>query len=343
MNPRGAVRGQSGVLAIVGATSCLSPLWPMNLALAGLLVSGWASLNFFYSKHLGDRPRRPARVEGDLEVARQVALVTTGCLLATAASVADIRLTESQQVAIGLLCAMTFFEAMYLSSLFDWYYIRPRRDGVWAKPPCQTSMESRWDTATRHWYRHRCVAAFVCYLAASTGVGFFALAVIGRDGFPSSMMVGSTFVASATLAGALMGRFYGSLAEVGSVFASCSISPPDHALGQRLVRVGETGGSFVRDVAVEGVVCVPLTASQTPSGDGLLRLRVADVQGNHELRRTAFTGCRFTCSRVNSECEWIFDSEYPKRKSRRWVVGPDIDAQSGRRVKGYTDPCEESR
>lgn len=338
MNPFGAMRGQAIALGAVGAASCLTALWPFQLGLAVLLVAVWGLLNRSYAQALGDLPRRTTRVDGDIEVVRQVALIFALWALAKAISVLGIQIADSQQVATALILAVAFFEAMYLSSTVDWYYVRPRRDGVVMEPPCRTSMQPVWDVVTRRWYRHRCVTTFVCYIAASAGVGFIALAIMGRGGSPTGLEVGAAFLASATFAGAIMARFYGSLSEVGAVFTSCSISPPDHAIGQRLLRNDESGGVFIRDVAIECVACVPLAVDQAPSGDGLLRSRVSEVQGNHELRRTKFDGCRFGCSKVNADCEWIYPIERPACHRRRWVVRRDVDLETGRRVAGYEDP-----
>jgi len=47
----------------------------------------------------------------------------------------------------------------FISSLVDWYYVLPRRDGLVGSPPCRAPEEERWRRVTWFWFLHRFVAA----------------------------------------------------------------------------------------------------------------------------------------------------------------------------------------
>lgn len=343
MNPPRAVRGQAIALAAGSILGALTDLWLNTLGLIALMLVEALALNAWYSHSLHERCRRKERVEDDAEIARQVVLL----LLVAAAAVAagriwDAPLTGSRYVAWSLQCVVVFCWAMYASSLIDWYAIRPRRDGVVCDPPCQSSGDRKWFSVTRWWYRHRCVTAAVCFLAAAAGVGFLLLALVGTSTAPSGLVTAGLFLGGVAVAERMMKLFYGSLAEIGFVFTSCVINPPDHALGQRLVSKDEGAGTFIRDVAPEAVVCIPLDANQRPiDPSSAINTPVKEVVGKRELERKPYGGCQVHCWKVNEHCQWIDPADRRRRRPGRFVIGRDVDADTGQRIDGYEDEPEQ--
>lgn len=59
----------------------------------------------------------------------------------------------------------------FLSSLVDWYYVLPRRDGLVGPPPCKAPQEERWQRVTWFWFLHRFAAA------VATIAGVYAIAI----------------------------------------------------------------------------------------------------------------------------------------------------------------------
>lgn len=98
--------------------------------------------------------------------------------------------------------------------------------------------------------------------------------------------------------------------------------------GKDLSNPGETEGAFLRDVAVEAIVLVPLGTRQQPTGDGPVRVPVSTVQGNPTIKRLLFTGCQHYCSGVNDDCQWIPEDERMPCLRRRFVVMRDTDGAS---------------
>jgi hypothetical protein len=345
MNPFGSVCHQLVAFCVFALAAMLTVRWYVAAGMTVVTLVWWLCLNALYARALGRRPRRAERMAGDRAMARLAIGVVGVLVLGLALRLAgDLRLTSSTPAAWGLQLVALFYAAKYNSSLIDWFYIRPRRDGVVCPPPCRSSGDERWTAVTRNWYRHRALVIFVCCAAGMGAVGFFAVAIVGREPDVTGAAIAGTFFVAAGAAGTFLDRFDASLREAGFVWAHCARSAPDHALGDRLVRPEDPVGSFLRDVAVEAVVSVRLTASQRPLSNELIREPVQKVAGNDAIRKERYFGCQHECTLVNYQCAWIPDDVVRRhpRQRRRLVLGRDVDAND-RRVDGYVDETPRRR
>jgi hypothetical protein len=186
MNP-GTVLGQSIAAGI--ALSALALLGePVFAAGVAGAVLAWALfLNAAYAKRLGTRGRTKRRRRGDSAIARQLALsgslpllVALGLLALSwdgAGAAGPFSAAEIQ----GLVAVLAVMLAFWLaSSHVDWYYIRPRIDGVITEPPCRTSRTTRWKGVTRNWYIHRAIASLVT-MGTVVGVALITTLMLDRE------------------------------------------------------------------------------------------------------------------------------------------------------------------
>jgi hypothetical protein len=151
-------------------------------AIAAAAIAGaaflWASfLNIEYARALHGRGRSVERAAGD-RTARNAVLIA--CLPPLfygllAARVEALRpgagvLADGPRalVAAVFAFALTF---VFVSTLTDWYYVRPRRDGVVQNPPCRREEREPWVDITRWWIVHRTYAATVFYVALWLAIG----------------------------------------------------------------------------------------------------------------------------------------------------------------------------
>jgi hypothetical protein len=141
MNPR-TIRWQALVLAplLMAVALLVAPISALAIAVAAFMAA--LALNAGYAQALGDLGRPTRRMKGDLWVARFIGIAlalpaVASAVLLLADHNADERLWEFDltQTAVLVISPAVLFTLMLLSSLVDWYYIRPRIDGVvWAPP-----------------------------------------------------------------------------------------------------------------------------------------------------------------------------------------------------------------
>jgi hypothetical protein len=154
-------------LAIATAVglSALSFLAPVSISIiiacVGLLAA--LLLNHGYARALGGTARPLARLPFDRLVTTEL-LSAFGIPLVAAAAVLS---GQAPTVAIDprlAVIAGAFAMVMavcFVSSLVDWYYVLPRRDGLIGKPPCRSPEDARWQRVTWFWFLHRFIAAVV--------------------------------------------------------------------------------------------------------------------------------------------------------------------------------------
>jgi hypothetical protein len=172
VNPR-TIRWQACVTValLLIVTFVATPSATGWLTCVALLLA--VALNAGYAYSLQDRGRPPRRRHGDRWVARYiafgfgvplvVAVVTHVAGYEPHVHVWDFNVAETSALAIA---GGALFVLIMLSSLIDWYYIRPRIDGVVCEPPCRSSGSDRWKRPTRWWYLHRGIVT-LAYMAAS--------------------------------------------------------------------------------------------------------------------------------------------------------------------------------
>src|SRR3954452_4165708 len=311
-------------LAIVIAVLVFSPLPWLAAIVLGLLLATWCALNVAYARKLRV-PRAPARASGDLLVAIQIAIVIVCPVIALVVRLAVGRpLWTKPEVTVGVAAVAVFLWAAYASCLIDWYYVRPRRDGVITAPPCRTSGDAHWTTVTRMWYLHRCLVVVIGAIATVVATVAFGLAALGGDLGGDTAKFGSLLVAGAGAALALTRVFYGGLASVGDVLTSCCFGAPDIAIGERLVGPEPVVGGYVQEIGLEGMTVVLIDGNGIPVRNRDVRSRtkrhvLAYVLDKPEIQGIPFSPCTFVCQRANNDCHWVPEAV----PAPRWfVLGP---------------------
>ena len=293
MSPRGAVLGLAIAVALsLSAATLLIPIW-VAVALLAAGVAASLLLNHAYAHSLDGRRRPLSRVPLDRLVATEI-LGAFGPPLAVAALVDRGAMPPADldplfAVSIGVLTAMMI--VCFVSSLVDWYYVLPRRDGLVGPPPCKAPQEARWKRVTWFWLLHRFVAA------VSTIGGVYAVAVclglwINRH-YPqfSSELGGAVpiLIGVATFFGRSYLRY---IAQVWQLLYS-----PRGALGERLeTRSGSDPLSgYLFNVSIERVDLLK-------EDDTLTHASHADTARHcHHTSREAL--CRTACVRGNADAE----------------------------------------
>lgn len=167
MNP-GTVLGQSIALCITTSTLAILdlPVATLLMCTAGLLWVLW--LNYAYGRKLGNKPRTSRRAKGDKVIARQVlisyltpAVIAAAVLMIGKGVQPSAGIITTTDIQVFLVIASITLLSWLVSSHVDWYYIRPRIDGVVVPPPCRTSRDTMWKGVTRKWYIHRAIASAV--------------------------------------------------------------------------------------------------------------------------------------------------------------------------------------
>ena len=306
MNP-GTVLGQSiaaGIL-LTGTAVLGQPLPAAALAAAGLL---WALfLNRRYARNLGARGRTARRKEGDRAIAQQlsisyVAPLVVACgLLSTGL---DGKTELGPFSAAEIQAIVTSSAAMLVvwlgSSHTDWYFIRPRIDGVFGDPPCQSSRDTQWKGITRKWYMHRTIATLASMLWA-IGIALIVTVMLDRE-WPSAITELGGFAAIVSVALWLM------RSEISSAGAtSGAIRSPRYWLGDDLAYETDQWKrrGFVLHVAVPMTKLVRLrrksgrpVSGEVPYEESANLLHVA------RIRPRKYPGCAGLddCQQLNPEC-----------------------------------------
>jgi hypothetical protein len=302
------MRLQAGLVVLTSAPLAFIParlgLWIEIGALVFVAVVSGAS----YRSKLAGAERTDERLADDREVARQVALVVFAAAVFTGASLllGTPALWREPRLSVGAVAFAAFWAGIYAASLFDWYYVRARRDGVVVPPPCKPS-DVNWSNVTRAWWANRCLAVALCYAAgicASVAVGLSALGDTGD----SKAAVASLVVAAMVAATTVIRIFYGNLAAVGTAVSSCALSPPDIALGDRLVGPPGFVGGYVWSIGLEGITVVLLEPDGRPRMKGkkpaTRRYSLEQVLSNTEMETQPYVRCTGCCLGVNAECQW---------------------------------------
>lgn len=185
MNPS-TIQNQGFVLAVLvladAVTGGAFARWSA-LVLAVIGLAHYLVLNCAYARSLHGGPRTVKRWEGDRIVGTSGLLIgglsVSGALYLVLAEPAWLRHTEIEHLpeVVGFT-ALLASAAIYWSSLTDWYWVLPRRDGVTRKPPChEDTSEDQRKLLTRIWLYHRTLAA-VAFAIATISALIGVLAVL---------------------------------------------------------------------------------------------------------------------------------------------------------------------
>jgi hypothetical protein len=304
VNPR-TVRWQAGVSFLLlcltaGVVGPRPVFWLAGLALLFVL-----SFNVRYSWELGKRGRSERRMTGDRWVARflaaglllplLIALLLFGVGYNPEVRVWDFTVNETASLVIGVA---VLFVLIICSSVVDWYYVRPRIDGVLREPPCRSSGSADWKITTRWWYVHRGVAT-LAYFGFALLVSFVVMIMLVREHPAAAGVIGGVGGIISLLL-IFAGNYRAQFPSVGQFILS-----PAFCLGDDLTYEnsrGRDGRGFVLHVAIPVVKLVPLDNCGLPTtGTPFVERKNSDL-GEADLDARPTIACAGTCARLNPEC-----------------------------------------
>ncbi len=286
----------SAALVLVALTSA----HVVAMVLPGLVFGWWLFLTITYGKAL-ERDPPEARKLGDRQVIKYTVLATVPPLAtAIVMEATGTFVWDDTPVCVAIVAFAALWLGLYASTLVDWYYILPRRDGLIGDPPCHGSRD-RWIGITRIWFTHRALAGVVGAAAIVVTTTAFAF-----KAFPAKDKVGSVLLTSAASGLVFTRLLYGNLTTIGDVISRCCLSPPDIVMGDHLVGPEDFRGGYVRDVSLEGISVIRLSARGKTFGfqRQLKRHSVADVLDKPAIEGKSFAPCRNGCIMVNDRCQW---------------------------------------
>ena len=263
------------------------------------------ALNAGYAHALGKLGRSARRIQGDHLVAAYVgaglaAPLITAVLAQVSGAHPGIAFWGFKHLEIeALLTACgALFAVVLASSLIDWYYIRPRIDGVVCEPPCLASRAQKgpWKRVTRRWYIHRALATFA-YILFAIAVSVIVLLMLIREDHAAAALIGGV----SGIAGLLL-IFAGSYRSELPTAAKWALSPGFY-LGDDLTYEGaqRTKRGYVLHVAIPVVKLVPLNKRGHPLGASFLEMKNT-VLAEGELTTKPTVACKEGCAGLNPEC-----------------------------------------
>jgi hypothetical protein len=281
----------------------LTPQRALAIVLPACLLGWWVLLLTDYG--LRRKSQHSTRAVGDKILAVEM-LVATLVPLATGAALGSDSVVwkhDHVALAVGFVAVGSLWLATLASSLLDWYYVYPRRDGVIGEPPCRRS-DRDWTAFTRLWYAHRASAGILGAVALIVATTSFAYAAFGEPPLAVDKL-GTLLLTSAATGLALTRLVYGNLTTLGQVVSACCLSPPDIVVGDRLQGPEGFLGGYVRDISLEGITVVRLGKHDQVLYDSRLKRHgIKDVLDRSDVEgRPPFKPCEKGCSRINPTCQ----------------------------------------
>lgn len=181
MDPWRGVAGQAAAL-LLALTLLAATATPLAIAavttLAGLVLAAYVSLAGFYYRGRPPRVARSAvsgrRTQGDRLMLVEVVLATVlpAGLVWFLARAGESLIPSVAEIQTVLLTTALVFSVFVVSSLIDWFYVLPRRDGIVSDPPCWGRDREYWIRVSKTWVRHRVIAemAFIVFPIAGFAV-----------------------------------------------------------------------------------------------------------------------------------------------------------------------------
>jgi hypothetical protein len=201
----------------------------------------------------------------------------------------------------------TLFVLIMLSSLVDWYYVRPRIDGIVCAPPCRSSGSDTWKRPTRWWFLHRGIAT-LAYIGFALVVALIVMLMLVRVHRTAAGVIGGV----GGIAGLLLifaGRYRSELPTVAQFVLS-----PAYCLGDDLAYTARRGPErgFVLHIAVPVTKLVPLDKRGHPTGVPFVERKNSDLAEADPQSRTT-VACNAGCAKLNPHCA----ADVPRRDHRR--------------------------
>jgi len=322
MNPR-TILWQSLATGVILALMTAFARPGLAIWVAVLVLALAVALNAGYAHALGKLGRSLRRIRGDRLVAAYIGVgVAAPLLAAVLADFAGVRPgiafwgfrhleIEALLIACGALLAV-----ILVSSLIDWYYIRPRIDGVVCEPPCLAGKDQKgpWKRVTRRWYIHRGLATFA-YILFAIAVAVIVLLMLIREDHAAAELIGGV----SGIAGLLL-IFAGSYRSELPTAAKWALSP-GFFLGDDLTYEGtqRTKRGYVLHVAIPVVKLVPLNKRGHPLGASFLEMKNS-VLAEGELTTKPTGACKERCVGLNPECLRRDSATNERRDFRRRLL-----------------------
>jgi hypothetical protein len=318
MNPR-TVLWQAAVFAVlavalswvVGATAGLVVIVVVVLVV-GLLNGG-------YAWALGSQGRPERRVAGDRLVSTYLAAATavpavaiTGLSIAGHDPTATAwKFTDAEVDALAFSPAL-LFAVVLCSSAVDWYYIRPRIDGIVRQPACRSSGDGIWKRTTRRWYLHRGIATLT-YILFALAVAFVVMSMLLREEPTAAGLIGGV----GGLAGLLL-IFVGPYRSQIPTVAKFVLSPA-FCLGDDLTYEAHRwkGRGYVLHVSVPVAKLVPLDEHGRRTAIPFVERKNTDL-ADSDLISVPTRACAGACVLLNPEC--AFELLRVDARSRRFIL-----------------------
>lgn len=166
MNPTGGILGQSIwlvgsllVAAVFGGAAVRAWITWTVVAFVALALALVAKYFVDVRNHDGNASRHLRKSRDVVAVAEAlVPAFTWMVVLLIGAPVHTTSLVWSAPISVAAVCSTFTAAVVVLSSLIDWFFILPRRDGVVAEPPCRSTDWDFWRRKTETRFRHRMVA-----------------------------------------------------------------------------------------------------------------------------------------------------------------------------------------
>lgn len=291
-------------LALLGLVIAVaSPDLAIWLAAIGLVST--VILNAGYAHALGTKGRPRRRVLGDhLAAAYVVGGLFVPFMGAAAATVLGAHPTVAvwgfrhEEIEALLAMASSLAIIMLLVSLIDWYYIRPRIDGLVWDPPCRAAYDKkmRWKRVTRRWFLYRGLTA-IAFRAFLVGVAVIVMGMLVREDPADAAMIGGF----GGLTGLLF-LFAGAYRSELPTIARWVLSPA-FVLGDDLVYEGYGGlkRGYVLSVGAVGVRLVPLNQAGQPTDVASTEMRTSRLDAADLMPRST-TACADRCAKLNPDC-----------------------------------------
>lgn len=308
---------QATIAVLATVLLAFTPLWWWGLVLTTLYAITWLILNTHYARSLsdyysraqqaqkaGDDARLPEdctrsveRAQGDTVVARwSIGAPIVGLAACIVVPIVGTQVTSDVTSGVGAAGLVTIPTVMSASTLIDWYYIRPLRDGIVCDPPCKrTDKTSRafWQQVTRMWYLQRTLTIILVFLATILGLTALILGAVSLGSGAQGAVLASVLAATLVVVQVIY-----DLRALSIATTRCALRPPDIVLGDVLSSDAAQANGFVLDVAVEGISVV-----REPGADSRFR-PLAEVATDNSVALNPYPGCRYdTCSRIIPMCQ----------------------------------------
>lgn len=281
---------------------------------AGFSLITALALNASYARALGARGRPKRRITGDRWVGRHIAimcappLALASLLLAhgyrSTVTIWDFNRGETSAL---LMAPAILFVLIVVSSLIDWYYVRPRIDGLICSPPCSSSGAPIWKRATRRWLLHRGLAT-VAYIGFALAIALVLAIMLFREHPAAASVIGGVSgIASLLLIFA--GDYRAQLPTI-----TKWVLAPAFYLGDDLSFDGNrrTGRGFVLHTSVPVTKLVPLDETGAKTDVPFIEVKNSDL-ADAQLASKPTRSCADGCARLNPECV-VGDKRLDKRR-----------------------------